>query len=360
MLAEQLLSAGYVGTKVGLEDLARKYPPHYVTYKITRDKFINFKEGDKFTREMLYYAARDVYELFPVYEGQLPELKKFHLNTAAHDEFSCIPVTADMELTGITLDEQLLLLTKSFYQERQDEIEKGAIKAYNKEIQEKGLRKKKGQQLTVMPEEDIEDHFDIDSSQAKLNALRALGYGVENVRRETLENLDTGLTKLLAEYSFCRKMTTTYGQRLLDKRSPWTGKFHPEFHQMGRGEDVKGDQGTTTTATGRFTSDAQQMPTPTKTYALVKNQEELTQVETVLAEQLKQGMGVCCTAKGEPVFLGNIGRKEYHLFPADDKQPKPYVAWRVPNIREAIRARPGYKILTADYSQIEVRIMAEL
>ena len=33
------------------------------------------------------------------------------------------------------------------------------------------------------------------------------------------------------------------------------------------------------------------------------------------------------------------------------------IEWRVPDVREVIRAKPGHKILAADYSQIEMKIM---
>src|SRR5208337_1444075 len=60
----------------------------------------------------------------------------------------------------------------------------------------------------------------------------------------------------------------------------------------------------------------------------------------------------------KPELLGISNGREYYLCPADKKNPQPWIAWRVPDIREGIRARPGCKILGADYSQIEVRIMA--
>jgi DNA polymerase I len=41
-------------------------------------------------------------------------------------------------------------------------------------------------------------------------------------------------------------------------------------------------------------------------------------------------------------------------------KPKGDVVWRVPEIRECIVARKGYKILAADYSQIEIKLMAFL
>lgn len=60
----------------------------------------------------------------------------------------------------------------------------------------------------------------------------------------------------------------------------------------------------------------------------------------------------------KPIPLGTQNGKEFFLCPADKSHPEPYLVWRVPDIREGIRARPGWKILGADYSQIEVRIMA--
>ena len=60
----------------------------------------------------------------------------------------------------------------------------------------------------------------------------------------------------------------------------------------------------------------------------------------------------------KPVLLGIQNGKEYYLCPADKNHSEPYICWLVPDIREGIRAMPGWKILGADYSQIEVRIMA--
>ena len=64
-------------------------------------------------------------------------------------------------------------------------------------------------------------------------------------------------------------------------------------------------------------------------------------------------------AGAKPILLGNHNGKEYYLVPATSSTPE-HFAWSVPDIRSGIIARPGWKILVADYSQIEVRIMAWL
>jgi len=76
----------------------------------------------------------------------------------------------------------------------------------------------------------------------------------------------------------------------------------------------------------------------------------------------------------DKVLIGTVGRREFYLVPADVKlqkadaehpqpwlkHPVPWIAWRFPDIREGFRARPGYNLVGADYSQAEIKLMAEL
>lgn len=59
--------------------------------------------------------------------------------------------------------------------------------------------------------------------------------------------------------------------------------------------------------------------------------------------------------KPRPKLLGVHQGREYFYDPVSDS-----LFWRVPDIRESICAPPGYVLVSADYSQIEVKLMAFL
>ena len=61
---------------------------------------------------------------------------------------------------------------------------------------------------------------------------------------------------------------------------------------------------------------------------------------------------------GRPIpgfYLGEFENREWYWNPIEKE-----IVWRVPEIRECIAAREGNKILAADYSQIEIKLMAFL
>ena len=279
MLAEQSLKAGLSGVRVSLRDLARHYPPHHLISKDVREQFVEFRSGMKFTREMLYYAARDVALLFPVFRGQLGEIENWNLKTICQDEMNVIPVTAEMELTGVDLDKEILLLAVSPYVQRAEEIRTEVRQLYNQALTKKGRA-----QQTVMS--GLLEELDLDSNQKKLEALQELGFDIKDVKRETLELLGTELSNLLGEYSKCTKMISTYGQNLVDRCNKTTGKFHPEFHQLGIGENLGGKAKKSTLATGRYSSDFQQIPRPKKEFKQVTDPAELARIEAMFAESL--------------------------------------------------------------------------
>ena len=129
MLAEQVLTAGKEGVGVGLPDLVRKYDPHYLISKNTREDFIHF--SGRFTREMLFYAARDVFLLFKVFDAQTVLLRKHDLGNTAAREFRIIAATAEMGLTGVWLDKSSIRQTIDYYTRQQAAAIARVFEIYN-------------------------------------------------------------------------------------------------------------------------------------------------------------------------------------------------------------------------------------
>jgi DNA polymerase-1 len=266
MLAEQVRTAGLMGVKVGLADMARKYDPYYLISKAVRGLFVELNEG-KMSRPMVYYAARDIPLMFPIFRAQLKDLKANGLESTAQLEFDCIPCTAEMELGGVFLKTAPLDLLIQYWQDKQEAMGNQILAMYSEELKNRGIGSS-----SLIP--DLDEAFDLGSAAQKLVALRALGFELDDTKRETLMELDHPIAKLLGEYSNVTKMTSTYGDNMRQKINEFTGMWHPRFAQMGSGEmeAASGRDNTTTTATGRYVSDAQQFPRKTERYANEKDQ----------------------------------------------------------------------------------------
>jgi DNA polymerase I-like protein with 3'-5' exonuclease and polymerase domains len=250
-----------MGYKVGLADCARRYEPYILISKAVRSLFISLNNG-LMSREMLRYAARDVPLLFPVYREQLKAIERQKLNKVAQLEFDIIPCTAEMELGGVYLDTEKLTLLIKYWVERRANMETEILSIYSKRRRELGKSK------LIIPE--MDEIFDLNSNKDKLEALRKLGITLDDVKRSTLLSVDDPLAKMLGEYSGITKMTSTYGDNMLQKINKTTGLWHPRFAQMGAGaseSDAGAGENKDTTATGRYVSDAQQFPRKQERYA---------------------------------------------------------------------------------------------
>jgi DNA polymerase I-like protein with 3'-5' exonuclease and polymerase domains len=256
MLAEQIITAGLFGVSVGLEELAEKYHPHLLISKAVRKEFIDMRGVLEFRH--LYYAARDVFLLFAIREGQRVEIEKHPgMRERLQIEFCAVPGTADAELTGFDLDEVRIGATLDYWRKKAKSIRDKCNQLFNDKLQTLGTRRN-----FLLP--DTIETFDLDSSSKKLEALLKMGIDLDNVKRETLLAVGAEVTNLLGEYTECTKIITTYGQGMLNRRSKTTGRLHPEFNQLGSGdlERRKGKDKAQTIATGRWSSDAQQFPRP--------------------------------------------------------------------------------------------------
>lgn len=275
MLNEQLLTSGLMGVSVSLEEIARKYPPHRIISKEIRKQFMSF--SGVFDWKMTYYGARDINLLFPAESEQRKLLTKWKMEQAAQDEYDVIPCTAMMELGGVHFDVRVLQLSLTYWYARREQLENEILDLYDRQIKEAGK-----DVLFLLPE--MKNVFDLQSNSQKLEALRSLGFEIDDVRRDTLEEMNTPIADLLGEYSEVMKIVSTYGENLISRIDPVTGLFYPEFHQLGSGDIESKKAKKETIATGRYSSDFQQLPRPVPRYSRLASDEEALIRSTFAAE----------------------------------------------------------------------------
>jgi DNA polymerase I-like protein with 3'-5' exonuclease and polymerase domains len=255
MLAEQVVTAGFEGRGVGFADLVRKYPPYRLVLKDVRSEFIRF--SGRFSRDMLYYGARDVFALFDVFDAQRQLLIKNHLEKTARLEFNVIPTTAEMVLSGVLLDPAYLNQTIAYYRAKQDACAQAILDLYNEEMQKRGYARSHLYGYERMT-------FNLSSGADKKHVLAQLGIKVDDVEYETMKRIEHPMGDLFADWSANNKVLTSYGEALLARRHWSTGRIHPRFDQLGSGEEARhgGKDKKETISTGRMSGDFQQLPRP--------------------------------------------------------------------------------------------------
>jgi DNA polymerase I-like protein with 3'-5' exonuclease and polymerase domains len=282
MLSEQAITAGKMGMKVGLADCFRRYPDYGLISKAVRSQFVQLNNG-RMNREMVYYAARDIPILFPVFREQVKDLKRLKLEDTAKLEFDVIACTAEMEVKGVYLDIPKLSFLIKYWLQRQVEMEKEILQLYDAEVKKNG-----NSSNFIIPE--LMDVFDLGSNAQKIAALRSLGFELDDVKRSTLLTLNDPIARMLGEYSNVTKWTSTYGENMMQKINAFSGRWHPRFAQMGSGvnEGDSGRDNKETTATGRYVSDAQQFPRKADRYWKEEDPEIKAEVCSHFAQEISR------------------------------------------------------------------------
>ena len=274
MLAERLLTCG-ISREMSLKTLAEKYLGIKIDKSI-REGFYdpaNKSQRGSFTREQLDYSARDALVLHEIFEKQYRQLKEEDLVETAKLEFALVPVVAEMELRGSLINKEKWRSHIAELEKKRDQI--------SKEIQNDIRHLSPYSQVDLFGNE--RDTVNLDSPIQMLQIFKKLGEDISNTSEATLHKSKHPLAKKILEYRAYEKMITAFGETILEKINPVTGRLHPDFLQLGAD-------------TGRFAC----------------NNPNLQQI------------------------------------PADS------------GFRNCFIASPGYKLITADYSQIELRIMAEV
>ena len=264
MLAEQLLYMG-LHVKAGLQALVAKYL-HLNMPKDIGGSFKNYNQ--EYEEYQLRYAANDVCVLRTIQDLQLMQLRKDGLMRVAKLEFEFVKPLAEMELNGMLLDtdQWRTILDDKLIERERSRIQLNDI--FNEHLDQNTLF---GVSL-----------LNLDSPAQLVKNLRELGIPVESTNvKELGKYKGNPIVKLLLDYRKHEKFVTTYGEPMIARIHPLTGRLHTSFRQM--------------VDTGRMSSSNPN--------------------------------------------LQNIPKEQKY--------------------RSCFVARPGYKLITADMSQAELRILAE-
>jgi len=218
MLAERILTTGYTREN-SLEAIAKKY----LGIKLEKgvwETFVNHKK--EFTLEQLEYAATDVLILFPIWEVQKQTLVSEVLDKIAALEFRLIPVVAEMELKGFLIDMKKWRQIIKEYEKRRGEVAvriQDELRPYFRHTQVDFF----GRRAEVV---------NLNSPAQVLEAFRKVGLDLPSTGEEVLQRHNHPLAKLLLEYRGYEKIITAFGENLIAKINPKTGRIHPDYMQI--------------------------------------------------------------------------------------------------------------------------------
>jgi len=218
MLAERILTTGFKREN-SLEALALNY------LDIQLDKSIRntFTKTDTLTKDQLKYAALDVLVLFPLFKIQFKKLQKEKLVKIAQLEFRCLPVVAEMELRGARIDEERWRKNLQELKAKRDLVAA--------RIQEELRPLYQNTQVDLFG-----NHVDVvnlNSPVQILEAFRRVGIDLPSTSESVLRRTNHPLAKMLLEYRSYEKLISAFGENLLSKINPKTGRIHPDYMQIG-------------------------------------------------------------------------------------------------------------------------------
>jgi DNA polymerase-1 len=215
MLAEQLLYLG-LHRKAGLSHLVAKYL-HLNMPKDIGKTFQNYNQ--EYQEYQLRYAANDVVVLKDIYNLQLLKLRQDDLMRAAQLEFDFVKPMAEMELNGMLLD---VPQWRGILDEMVVERDRHRIQLSDAFSRTMGQTTLFGVSL-----------LNLDSPAQVIKCLNNLGVGVESSDVKELKKHEKNpIVKLLLDYRKYSKFITTYGEPMIDRIHPLTGRLHTRFKQM--------------------------------------------------------------------------------------------------------------------------------
>ena len=216
------------------EDLAAVYLGVHLDKSI-RKSFYEKKSLD-FTEEQIQYAAEDVIHLFRLMEMQQEKLQKSKTLHVAELEFDTVTVVSNMELQGVPINAAQWREVYAEYAIEYDESRKKTLSLFmgvDDFDQQMGF-------FGNAPEQPAgKKALNLGSPAQLKKAFADLGINVKDTKEQTISTIKHPAAEALMEYRGLDKIMTSYGENLLAKIHPFTGRIHADWHQVG-------------TETGRF------------------------------------------------------------------------------------------------------------
>lgn len=222
MLAEGVLFAGK-NYKTSMEEMVKRRFGEGVIDKKLQKSFVDMTLNQNFSEDQLNYAGTDTLILFPIFEQQIQELQKNNLMSVAKLEFATAPVVAEMELRGVWIDKKRWRDIIKNLEVRRDELaeqfQSEAREFYN--VTQFDLFGKKSDAININSSVQLMDLFN-----------NKLNLDLPSTNESFLQNVINPVVNTLRDYRKYEKLISTYGEKLLSKINPKTGRVHPEFLQI--------------------------------------------------------------------------------------------------------------------------------
>ncbi len=237
MLAYRLLTSGLIEDGQGgylpngfRDKNKRRFPYkalNFLTQKylgVTLDKsvrtsFIDHQYHKEFTPRQLQYAADDILYIHPLCDILSQQLQEQDLIDTALLEFEFVTPTAEMEISGVSIDEDTWRLI----------IEDARRQAEGYKLQAAAVMEPLSDQNTLFGRTTI----NIKSQDQLLDIFHKLGYTMESTDKGQLKKCDHELADLILNYRAYEKLISTYGEAVLRKINRTTKRLHFTIHQLG-------------------------------------------------------------------------------------------------------------------------------
>ncbi len=218
MLAERILTTGFKREN-SLEALALKH----LDLQLEKSIRYTFGKTSTLTKKQLEYSALDVLVLFPIFKIQFRSLQKEKLTRIAQLEFRTLPVVAEMELKGSYIDVEKWRKNLKELKEKRD-LAAARIQEELRPLYQNTQVDLFGNQVDVV---------NLNSPIQILEAFRKVGMDLPSTGEAILHRTDHPLAKMLLEYRSHEKLLSAFGENLLAKINPKTGRIHPDYQQIG-------------------------------------------------------------------------------------------------------------------------------